>query len=68
MYRFLQHKWYFDEFYSVAVVRPGLVVAGWCRWFDTNVIDGVAARHRLADHAAVEMGRSLRQLLSSMDW
>jgi NADH-quinone oxidoreductase subunit L len=40
VHRFLWHKWYFDEFYSAAVVRPALVVAGWCRWFDTRVIDG----------------------------
>jgi NADH-quinone oxidoreductase subunit L len=39
-YRFLSAKWYFDEFYSVAFVRPALAVAGWCRWFDTRVIDG----------------------------
>jgi NADH-quinone oxidoreductase subunit L len=40
VYRFLSMKWYFDEFYSAAFVRPALVVAGWCRWFDTRVIDG----------------------------
>ena len=39
-YRFLQNKWYFDELYSALLVRPSLVVAGWCRWFDANVIDG----------------------------
>lgn len=42
VYDFLAHKWYFDEFYSVAFVRPALQVAHWCRWFDANVIDGVA--------------------------
>jgi NADH-quinone oxidoreductase subunit L len=41
IYRLLSAKWYFDEFYSVMAVRPALVVAGWCRWFDTVVIDGV---------------------------
>jgi len=41
LYRFLLHKWYFDEAYSVLLVRPALRVAGWCRWFDTHVIDGV---------------------------
>jgi NADH-quinone oxidoreductase subunit L len=40
VYRLLNAKWYFDEFYSVAFVRPALVVAGWFRWFDANVIDG----------------------------
>lgn len=37
---FLWNKWYFDQFYSVALVRPAVIVAGWCRWFDTRVIDG----------------------------
>jgi NADH-quinone oxidoreductase subunit L len=41
VYRFLHAKWYFDEFYSVAFVRPALVVARACRWFDTHVIDGI---------------------------
>jgi NADH-quinone oxidoreductase subunit L len=39
--RFLQNKWYFDEFYSAMVVRPGIVIARWCRNFDLNVIDGL---------------------------
>ena len=41
VYRLLNAKWYFDEFYSVMIVRPSLVVAGWFRWFDTVVIDGI---------------------------
>ncbi len=41
VHRFLSHKWYFDEFYSAAIVRPGLVIAGWARAFDTYVIDGL---------------------------
>jgi NADH-quinone oxidoreductase subunit L len=41
VYRFLQHKWYFDEFYSAALVRPSLTVAHWFRAFDTYVIDGI---------------------------
>jgi NADH-quinone oxidoreductase subunit L len=40
LYNFLQHKWYFDELYSIMLVRPGIRVAGWCRTFDTRVIDG----------------------------
>ncbi|MBL8797502.1 MAG: NADH-quinone oxidoreductase subunit L [Planctomycetia bacterium] len=39
---FLEHKWYFDELYSVILVRPALVVATWCRYFDSVVIDGFA--------------------------
>jgi NADH-quinone oxidoreductase subunit L len=42
VYQFLQRKWYFDEAYSVLLVRPALAVASWCRAFDTKVIDGVA--------------------------
>jgi NADH-quinone oxidoreductase subunit L len=38
---FLTHKWYFDELYSAAVVRPALVVGEWFKWFDRVVIDGV---------------------------
>lgn len=41
VYRLLQRKWYFDELYSALLVRPALVVAGWCRAFDTRGIDGV---------------------------
>jgi NADH-quinone oxidoreductase subunit L len=41
VHRFLWHKWYFDELYSALIVRPGLVVAGWARWFDMTVIDGI---------------------------
>jgi NADH-quinone oxidoreductase subunit L len=40
LHRFLVNKWYFDEVYSAALVRPSLVVAGWCRNFDLKVIDG----------------------------
>jgi NADH-quinone oxidoreductase subunit L len=41
LYRFLWNKWYFDELYSVILVRPALVVAQWCRAFDTYAIDGL---------------------------
>jgi NADH-quinone oxidoreductase subunit L len=41
LHRFLVHKWRFDELYSVFLVRPALVVAQWCRAFDTYVIDGL---------------------------
>ncbi len=39
VHRFLLNKWYFDELYSVAIVRPGLVIAHWCRNFDMYCID-----------------------------
>jgi len=41
VFAFLKHKWYFDEAYSALLVRPALVVAHWCRAFDTYVIDGL---------------------------
>jgi NADH-quinone oxidoreductase subunit L len=40
VHRFLSHKWYFDELYGVLFVRPALVVANWCRSFDSRVLDG----------------------------
>jgi NADH-quinone oxidoreductase subunit L len=44
LHRFLWHKWYFDELYSGVLVRPALVVAGWCRSFDLTYIDGFVNR------------------------
>jgi NADH-quinone oxidoreductase subunit L len=41
LHDFLSHKWYFDELYSVAVVRPALAVAHAFKWFDLTVIDGI---------------------------
>jgi NADH-quinone oxidoreductase subunit L len=41
VHAFLAHKWYFDEVYSVLLVRPSLVVGHWFRWFDTKIIDGI---------------------------
>ncbi len=40
VHSFLMHKWYFDELYSVLLVRPALVVGHWFRIFDQTVIDG----------------------------
>jgi NADH-quinone oxidoreductase subunit L len=41
LHTFLSHKWYFDELYSVALVRPSLAVAHAFKWFDLSVIDGI---------------------------
>jgi NADH-quinone oxidoreductase subunit L len=41
LHRFLSHKWYFDELYSVMLVRPALVVAHWCKAVDLLGIDSV---------------------------
>ncbi len=40
VYDFLVHKWYFDEAYSVLIVRPAMVVARAFRWFDLTCLDG----------------------------
>lgn len=37
---FLANKWHFDELYSSVLIRPSLIIAHWCRAFDTYVIDG----------------------------
>jgi proton-translocating NADH-quinone oxidoreductase chain L len=41
IYRFLVHKWYFDELYWAVLVRPCLAFARLCGRFDLKVIDGV---------------------------
>src|SRR5262249_44766850 len=41
LYRLFDRKWYFDELYSAALVRPALVVSHWCRNFDARVIDWI---------------------------
>jgi len=40
-YRFLVNKWYFDELYDFALVRPCLAVAGLARNLDRRIIDGI---------------------------
>jgi NADH-quinone oxidoreductase subunit L len=44
LYRLFDRKWYFDELYSVLLVRPALVVAHWCRAADSKGIDGFIDR------------------------
>jgi NADH-quinone oxidoreductase subunit L len=41
LHSFLSHKWYFDELYSVFLVRPTLVLAHGCRAIDLFGIDSV---------------------------
>jgi proton-translocating NADH-quinone oxidoreductase chain L len=41
VYRFLKHKWYFDELYDFMLIRPTLKLAHWVSNFDRYVIDGV---------------------------
>ncbi len=38
-HRFLQRKWYFDELYSVALVRPALAIGQWIKTIDMRGID-----------------------------
>jgi NADH-quinone oxidoreductase subunit L len=39
-YSILVNKYYIDEFYSKAVIRPGIKFANLVNWFDKRVIDG----------------------------
>ena len=41
LYTFLVHKWYFDELYDAAFVRPTLALARGLAAFDQYVIDGI---------------------------
>ena len=41
VYRFLQHKWYFDELYDLTLVRPTLALARGLGLFDKQAVDGV---------------------------
>ena len=41
VYRFLVHKWYFDELYGAVLVRPCLAFARLCREIDRILIDGL---------------------------
>lgn len=42
VYRFLVHKWWFDELYSFLFVRPVLRVSGWVAAVDKKGIDWLA--------------------------
>ena len=67
VYNFLANKWYFDAAYSALFVRPALVVAGWCRAFDTRVIDGaVDGTARVGVKAARESGRFDRGIVDGL--
>ena len=52
IYRFLVHKWWFDELYALLFVRPALRISNWVAACDKQGIDragrrpGVAGRHR----------------------
>jgi proton-translocating NADH-quinone oxidoreductase chain L len=41
IYRFLVHKWYFDELYGAVLVRPCLALTRLCREIDQVLIDGL---------------------------
>jgi len=65
---FLRHKWYFDELYSALIVRPALVVSEWCKTIDTGCIDWLIDNSARDHGARGEVGRPLRQTVSSTDW
>ena len=41
VYRFLVHKWYFDELYWAVFVRPCMAIARFCHQIDKVLIDGL---------------------------
>ena len=41
LHAFLVHKWYFDELYNAALVRPTLALARLASNFDRWIIDGI---------------------------
>lgn len=41
LHTFLNHKWYFDEFYDAVFVQPMHRIGAFCRWIDRYVIDGI---------------------------
>jgi len=41
LYDYMFNKWYIDEFYSATFIRFTLGLSVFCRWFDTNIVDGV---------------------------
>jgi NADH:ubiquinone oxidoreductase subunit 5 (subunit L)/multisubunit Na+/H+ antiporter MnhA subunit len=56
VYRFLVHKWYFDELYWAVFVRPCMALARLCRQIDQVLIDGL-----------VDGSAALTRLLSKFD-
>ena len=67
VYSFLTNKWYFDAVYSVLLVRPALVVANWCRLFDTKVIDrAVDSTARAGVQVSHESGRFDRGVIDGL--
>ena len=61
MPRLLEHKYYVDEIYDAAVIRPILVTSreGLWKLFDIGVIDGLI--HRLG-RTVVNLGRTIRHM------
>ena len=41
MYRFLVHKWYFDELYQATLIGPTLALARLTSRFDRSAVDGL---------------------------
>ncbi len=54
IHRFLVHKWWFDELYSFALVRPVLRISGWVAACDQRGIDW------LIDHLAISVAAVAR--------
>lgn len=62
LYRLLEHKYYVDEFYQAAFIRPALWVAEVFsyRWLDLGLIDGIL--HGLA-RVGVAVGHLFREVI-----
>jgi NADH:ubiquinone oxidoreductase subunit 5 (subunit L)/multisubunit Na+/H+ antiporter MnhA subunit len=60
IYKFLVHKWYFDELYRAVLVRPCLAFARLCREIDTLIVDGLV-------NASAGVTRLLNKLVGLLD-
>ena len=60
VYRFLTHKWYFDELYAATLVRPTLALARALAWFDRHALDGLV-------NAAASLTAGLSRLEGAFD-
>ncbi len=60
VYKFLVHKWYFDELYWAVLVRPCLAFARLCREIDTLIVNGLV-------NASAGVTRLLDKLVGLLD-
>ena len=64
LYRLSKNKYYVDEIYQAAVVRPFQQLAGLCwNWFDVRVVDGLV---NASARSMVHLSGAVRQLQSGL--